>query len=846
MLAGAGGASALPPGFQETTAFSGLDDPTVVRFADDGRVFVAEHSGLIKEFSDLGDNSPQVVADLRRQVYGFWDRGLLGFALDPDFVANQRVYVLYAHDAPIGGTAPFWGSLTSPGADPCPTPPGPTTDGCVISGRLSRLTLDGTPSPDEDVLIEDWCQQYPSHSVGHLEFDDSGALYASGGDGASFTFVDFGQEGNPDNPCGDPPGGVGGTMSPPTAQGGALRSQDLRTTSDPVTLDGSVIRIDPDTGDALPTNPNFGSSSPNARRIIAYGLRNPFRFAISPDDELWVGDVGWTEWEELNHLPTDPPSVVNFGWPCYEGAGRQDGYDAANLSTCENLYGSPVAHTPPSFAYHHNSSVVPGESCPTGSSSVAGVEFYGGGPYPAEYDDALFFADYSRDCIWVMQAGAGGAPNPADVSTFVANAQNPTFIESGPDGAVYYTDFDGGRVRRLSYSASNQTPTAIAAGTPTSGSAPLTVTFSGALSSDPDPGDTLDYAWDLDGDSQFDDSSSVSPQWTYTSPATVFVRLRVTDDAGATGTSESLRIDVGNDPPSAAIVQPTAGFQWGVGETINFAATASDPQQGALPPSAFDWELVINHCPSNCHQHAVQGFENVASGSFAAPDHEYPSTLDLSVTATDAQGLTAGDTVRISPETVRLTVASTPPGLELAINDASGPAPLSRTVIRGSRNTVGAPTPQQLGGITYDWESWSDGEEPTHTISADATTTYSALFSPVGLPSPSPSAAPPADPELKLTRLKLRIPDSNRRLAARGARAKLLCNLDCRATMKLVAAGRAARKLGIDGKIAKEIANLDAGEPTWVVAKLSRRAARLLRQAGGAAQPTIRANFRAR
>ena len=844
MLAGAGAASALPPGFQETTAFSGLNDPTVVRFADDGRVFVAEHSGLVKEFSNLGDNSPQVVADLRRQVYSFWDRGLLGFALDPDFVANQRVYVLYAHDAPIGGTAPFWGSLTSPGSDPCPSPPGPTTDGCVISGRLSRLTLDGTASPDEDVLIEDWCQQYPSHSIGHLEFDDSRGPVRVGRRRSQLHLRRFRPGGQPGQPVrrsprrsrrdNDPADGAGRRAAQPGPPD-PVRSGHPRRQRDPgrpgyrrgAAYQPQLRQLEPERA----TDHRLRAAQPVPVRNLAR------------DDELWVGDVGWTEWEELNRLPTDPPSVVNFGWPCYEGAGRQDGYDGAELSICEGLYGSSGAHTAPSFAYHHNSRVVPGESCPTGSSSVAGAEFYGGGPYPAEYDDALFFADYSRDCIWVMQAGAGGDPNPADVSTFVADADNPTFIESGPDGAVYYTDFDNGRVQRLSYSASNHTPTAIAVGTPTSGAAPLTVNFGGAFSSDPDTGDTLDYAWDLDGDGAFDDSSSVSPQRTYTSPATVFVSLRVTDDAGATDTSEQLRIDVGNDPPSATIVQPAAGFQWGVGETVNFAATASDPQQGSLPPSAFDWELVINHCPSNCHQHAVQDFEDVASGSFAAPDHEYPSTLDLSVTATDAQGLTAGDTVQITPETVQLTVASTPPGLELAINDKSGPAPLSRTVIRGRRNTVGAPTPQQLAGITYDWQSWSDGGEPTHTISADATTTYSALFSPVGLPSPSP--APPADPELKLKRLKLRIPASNRRLATRGARAKLVCSLDCRATMKVVAGGRIARELGIDGRIAKEVAELDAAEPTWVVAELRRRPARLLRKAGGAT-PTVRASFSAR
>ena len=78
------------------------------------------------------------------------------------------------------------------------------------------------------MLIEDWCQQFPSHSIGDLEFGADGALYASGGEGASFDYADYGQSGNPRNPCGDPPGGSGGTQTPPTAEGGALRAQDLR------------------------------------------------------------------------------------------------------------------------------------------------------------------------------------------------------------------------------------------------------------------------------------------------------------------------------------------------------------------------------------------------------------------------------------------------------------------------------------------------------------------------------------------------------------------------------------------------------------------------------------------
>ena len=113
-----------------------------------------------------------------------------------------------------------------------------------------------------------------------MEFGRDGALYASAGDGASFNFVDYGQDGSPLNPCGDPPGGVGATLTPPTAEGGALRSQDLRTSGDPVTLDGTVIRVDPATGAALPATRNRGHNP--TTRIIAYGLRNPFRLTTRP------------------------------------------------------------------------------------------------------------------------------------------------------------------------------------------------------------------------------------------------------------------------------------------------------------------------------------------------------------------------------------------------------------------------------------------------------------------------------------------------------------------------------------------------------------------------------------
>ena len=706
-------ATTLPQSFQESTVISGLSFPTAVRFAPDGRVFVAEQSGLIKVYPGLG-GTPTIFADLTAEVTMTGDRGLLGLALDPNFPITPYVYALYTRDAPIGGNPPTWG-------DDCPTPPGPETDGCMVSGRLVRLTANGNIATGSQVLLDGWCQQFTSHSIGDLHFGPDGALYVSGGDGASYTFADYGQTGQPKNPCGDPPVAVGGNQRPPGAEGGALRSQSLRRPAgEPVLLNGAILRINPSTGAALPDNPLAGSSDPNARRIVAYGMRNPFRFTFRPGtNELWIGDVGWTSWEEIDRAPNPTDGVVeDFGWPCYEGNGTQSGYLSANLSLCQNLYSSGIA-VPPYYTYNHSDKVVNGESCsPTPGSAISGLAFYNGGTYPTSYNGTLFFGDYARSCIWAMAAGANGLPDPTKITTFGAGASTPADLEIGPNGDLFYADIVGGTIREIKYLGGNRPPIANATATPTSGNAPLTVAFDGSTSSDPDPGDTISYSWDLNGDGVFGDSTNPKPGFTYQTPGSYNVRLRVTDNHLASTTSSAITISVNNSPPMPVIQAPLSTLKWKVGDPISFSGAATDAQDGNLPASALSWTVLIQHCPSDCHTHLLKTMPGVASGSFAAPDHDYPSYLTLQLTATDSTGTSATTSIDLQPQTVDLTFNSSPSGLSLAGGPTASTTPFTRRVIVNSQNSISATTPQRLAGTVYDFSSWSDGGAQTHLIVA--------------------------------------------------------------------------------------------------------------------------------
>ena len=236
-----------------------------------------------------------------------------------------------------------------------------------------------------------------------------------------------------------------------------------------MSLDGALLRVEPATGAGLPDNPLAASADPNARRIVAYGMRNPFRLAVRPGHRRGVDRR-----RGLGHLGGDqpdpeprPPRWINFGWPCYEGAGRQSGYDGANLNICENLYAAgpgavqaPLLRLEPQRAGRARRNL-PDRQLVRRRHRIRADKRRN---YPSEYHGALFFADYSRDCIWAMLPDANGVPDPARIRTFAAGAANPVELQIGPGGDLFYPDFDGGTIRRVTYTSTNQPPNAVAHG----------------------------------------------------------------------------------------------------------------------------------------------------------------------------------------------------------------------------------------------------------------------------------------------------------------------------------------------------------------------------------------------
>ena len=233
---------------------------------------------------------------------------------------------------------------------------------------------------------------------------------------------------------------------------------------------------------------------------------------------------------------------------------------------------------------------------------------------------------------------------------------------------------------------------------PSSGQAPLTVSFDATASSDPD-GAPLQYAWDLDGDGELDDAFTPTATHTYSVPGSHTVRLRVEDGHGAID-EETVTIDVradANQAPTAHIDAPTSTTTWAVGDTVTLQGGGADPEGGALE---HRWDLGVVHCsatpPFDCHTHPLET-RSGATASFSAPDHDYPSRLSVTLTVTDAGGLSDTETLEILPRTRTLTVDTVPDGLQAFVGGSAVPEGQPQMVIERSTQTFSVPSPQVMG-----------------------------------------------------------------------------------------------------------------------------------------------------
>jgi|GEM_PF-1975065 len=463
---------------------------------------------------------------------------------------------------------------------------------------------------------------------------------------------------------------------------------------------GKILRLNPD-GTIPADNPFYGQTTGIQRAIWAYGLRNPFTFAVdSGTGRIFVNDVGNATWEEVNQLARG----ANYGWPTCEGPQN------TGLGTCNN-----PAFTYPLHAYSH----------PVGTAIVGGT-FYRASQFPSQYFGAYFFGDYSADWIKYLDPAnqVPGINNPA--TSFNNALSSVVDLKVGPDGALYAPSIAQNNVRKIEFiTTGNRAPTAVASATPSFGAASLTVSFNASASSDPDL-DPLSYSWNFgDGTSA---GSGVTVSHTYSTPGPYNATLTVNDGRGGVD-SVVVQISVGA-APQGTIITPASGAFYNAGDTISYSGSGTDAEDGVLAASRFSWTVVFHH---DDHTHPFLGpINGVTSGSFQIPQTGESSAntwYRIHLTVTDSTGLTHTSSRYISPNTLSVTLNTNFPGLSLTLDGQPANAPINFTGVAGFIRSIGAPSPQTVNGRQYEFVSWSDGGAQTHNITTPGVnTTYTAEF----------------------------------------------------------------------------------------------------------------------
>ncbi len=650
--------------------------PTALAATPDGRLLITSQSGQLRVYQNGALRSTPAL-DLRSKICANRERGLVGVAVDLDFAANGYIYLFYTFD--------------KAGTKLCDR----STNGTSVH-RLSRFTLSGNTASlsSERVLIDNIPVTLGAHTAGDLHFGKDGLLYISVGDGA----CDY----RGDSGC----------------------SLDNDAARDPHVLLGKILRITK-TGAIPSTNPYRGTNSTRCnttgktspgkvcQEIYATGLRNPFRLAFDPNasgTRFFINDVGQNVWEEVNL----GRAGADYGWNLREGPCKSD-----SSSDCGTVSGL----TNPSFSYKHQAS-----GTFAGCASITGGVFVPNGLWPG-FNGAYLFGDYV--CGKIFKLVPSGSSYSASVLATGLGSSSAVHLAFGPYGksqALYYTTYaGGGQVRRISYSGtSNAAPQVVASATPTYGAAPLTVSFSASGSRDPEGG-VLSYRW------SFGDGSTATggtATHTYKINGSYTATLTARDPQGAEGTA-TVRLSVGNTPPTPSITGPSADARFGVGEAITLRGTATDAEDGAVPTTQLSWTALLHHNSSHTHP-----LDSGTGGSFtvAMPAPEdlaatQASYLEVRLTATDKGGLSRTVSRNLYPAKVNATFQTAPSGLKLEVNGVSFTAPKTFVSWRGYKLNVKAATQTTSTGATASFRSWSDGGAAAHTVTTPASaTTYTASF----------------------------------------------------------------------------------------------------------------------
>lgn len=569
-------------------------------WAPDGRVFLWQKDGVVKIYKN-GAILPTPFLDISARINAGGDRGLISFAFDPNFTTNGYVYVTYVYEnpsvTPRNQFNPATERLSRFQANPS-NPDIALPAETIILGKVSTPNCSGI---NEDCMPNDAHE----HTIDRVLFAQDGSIFLSLGEGGSSS----------------------GTSAH------AFRAQNLDI------LNGKVLHVT-SSGQGFTTNPFYnGDVNTNRSKVWDYGLRNPFSFDIRPGtlNDLYIGDVGWYTWEEINR-----GKGRNFGWPCFEGGldttGKvttvsQPRYQTDFKTNCTPVPASST--TAPIYTYNHNG----------GGAAIVGGMFYTGTKYPTQYQNNFFFADYNN--LWIKRATLDANGNITSIKTFATGIDAPDYIAQGPDGNLYYVGFATGNVWRIRYTGSAP-PVAKASASPTSGASPLTVNFSSAGSSDPNGG-TLTYVWDF-GDST--SSTDANPTHVYNSSttATFNVLLTVTNSKNLTATSQ-VKITVGSTPPTATISAPLNGAVYNIGDLVTYSGSGSDSKDGTLSGAALQWTILLHH---QDHVHTVaQTTGN--QGSFTVENHDAIGAYyyEVILTVTNSGGLQ--DTKSVSIQVNRPT-----------------------------------------------------------------------------------------------------------------------------------------------------------------------------------------------